>query len=86
LFLYARFIEPYWIDTTFTTINSPKIKKPLRIVLLSDLHAEGDGLLDTLARLLPGLSPNLILLAGDFIDENPGAPEFQKLLQELQKI
>jgi predicted MPP superfamily phosphohydrolase len=66
--VWARFIEPAWIDTTFTELdwNGPD----LRLVLLTDLHVRpgGERRTQRIVRRTNALDPDLVLIGGDFID------------------
>ncbi|HET9364022.1 MAG TPA: hypothetical protein VFP71_03445, partial [Candidatus Angelobacter sp.] len=39
--VYAYTVEPYWPQVTHVALSNPKLHTPLRIVHLSDLHADG---------------------------------------------
>ena len=39
--LYSLYVEPYWPQVTHVALTSSKLKSPLRIVLISDLHSDG---------------------------------------------
>ena len=58
------------------TVESGKVTAPVRLAVLSDLHAcdygAGQGeLLDAVAEQ----DPDLVLLAGDIVDDRPEMPE-----------
>ena len=70
-YLYARFVEPYRLQTTFHHIRSPKLAgldKPLRIVLLADIQTDRITAYEkqVFEKTLE-LKPDLILLAGDYL-------------------
>ena len=89
-FAYALFIEPYWLEVVHVTIPTPKIAEgadPIRIVLISDLHC------DAMKRLEPSLPaviakehPDLIMFAGDAINELGGVAVFKQCISELSKL
>ncbi|HEY9756509.1 MAG TPA: metallophosphoesterase [Oculatellaceae cyanobacterium] len=89
-FLYALLIEPYWLEVTHVTIATPKISADngdIRIVLISDLHC------DKLVRLEPKLPsviekehPDLILFAGDALNQISGTDNFKGCISALTKI
>lgn len=74
------------------TVDRPVVRVPglpsrLSILHLSDLHfSPGDGpLLDELAAVLAGLPgrPDLVTIAGDFINEDAGLPLVERFLRLL---
>jgi len=61
-------IEPTWLEVTRVTLRSPKLTRPVRIVVLADFQAEAFGpyereVLDRVAEE----HADLILLAGDYV-------------------
>jgi hypothetical protein len=68
------FIEPYWIETKYITIESDQIPDQFdgkTIVFLSDIHAGSDfsqERIDSVVNQVNALNPDLILLGGDYID------------------
>lgn len=89
-FAYALLIEPYWLDVTHVSIRSPKLvpaQGSIRVAVISDLHC------DAFKRLEPRLPsailiehPDLILFAGDAINERGGIPVFKECITKLSKI
>jgi predicted MPP superfamily phosphohydrolase len=89
-FLYALLVEPYWLEVTHVTIRTPKIAADegnIRIVLISDLHC------DKLARLEPTLpsviakeKPDLILFAGDALNQISGIENFRGCMRMLSAL
>ena len=69
---YAFWIEPFWIDVSYHQIQSAKIPPgtpPLKIVEISDVHMERWTRRDTATLdLITQIQPDLILLAGDYIN------------------
>ena len=69
---YAFWIEPFWIDVSYHQIQSAKIAPgipPLKIVEISDMHMERWTRRDTTTLdLISQIQPDLILLAGDYIN------------------
>ena len=72
------------LDTSLTvrtyTVESDKVDAPVRLALLTDLHAcdYGEGqreLLDAVAEQ----DPDLVLLVGDIVDDGPEMPEERAL-------
>ncbi len=89
-FAYALFIEPYWLEVTHVTIPSPKLapgSAPIRIVLISDLHCDAQKRLEpTLPAVIEKEHPDLIVFAGDAINELGGVPVFKECMSALSKI
>ena len=85
--LYARFVEPRWLEVTQVSIPMAKLAEgsaPVRIALVSDLHTE------SFPRLEPGVAaaversrPDLILYAGDSLNAAEGLPIFRRLMERL---
>ncbi len=77
LLLYARYVEPYWLrvyDQPVTITSLPPAYDGLRIVQLSDLHLGPWISLPYLNRALAlanSLSPDLIVLTGDYVRKDP---------------
>lgn len=69
--LYARFIEPAWIDIEDVTVALPGLDprmESLNIVFVADLHVGRVGGRERkLVRELRRIEPDLILVGGDFI-------------------
>jgi len=67
----AFFIEPHSLEVTRYRIASPKLKRPLRIAILADLQTDVIGGHEwKVFQLLSAEKPDLILLAGDYIQEH----------------
>ena len=86
--LYGHFIERHWIEITRTRIRTPKIRQgsdSIRIVHLSDFHCTRE---DTLEKRLPdlveSLSPDLILMTGDYLGSRKGIPVLTRLCSSLR--
>lgn len=81
----AFWIEPTWLEVKHVEIASPKITRPMRIVVLADLQAEEIGRYEreVLQRLLAE-KPDLILLAGDYLQ--PEASKFPEMCRELNAL
>ncbi|MCU0237903.1 MAG: metallophosphoesterase family protein [Pyrinomonadaceae bacterium] len=86
-FGYAYFIEPYWLDVRKVEIQSEKIKQPIRIVHISDIHSdEKPRLEEKLAEAIANEKPDLIVYSGDSINSSQGLPVFRKCLTEIAKV
>lgn len=84
--VWARWIEPAWIETTFTKLewSGP----PLRIVLLTDLHARPGGERRTrrIVRRTNMLDPDLVLIGGDFVDGLTAEPAKLSAIRPLEGL
>jgi len=85
----AFLIEPHWLETTHLQIRSSKVRRPYRIALVADIQTDaiGDYERRVIARLLEE-RPQLILLAGDYLQDHgpalePLRREFRELLRPL---
>jgi predicted MPP superfamily phosphohydrolase len=70
---YAFLIEPFWLEITHYEIASPKIRQPLRIVVIADLQTDRFGEYEE--RVLSEAmeqKPDLILMAGDYLQSPSG--------------
>jgi len=78
----ALLIEPYWLEVSHWKIISPKLHRPLRIVVVADLQTDSLGAFEraVLRRALEE-KPDLILLAGDYVQPPP--KQYEILEQEL---
>lgn len=81
------FLEPYWIETPTIRLSSPALPAaagPVRLALLSDLHFDGHELnAEAAARLVNGLKPDFIAVAGDYLNSEAGIPAARRLLAAL---
>jgi len=65
LLIDAFLIEPFWLETTYHTVQAP-VPRTLRIAHLSDLHTHGLGRLErSLIARLEAERPDLIVISGD---------------------
>lgn len=84
--IWARFIEPAWIETTFTKLewSGP----PLRIALLTDIHARpgGAGTTRRIVRRTNMLGADLVLIGGDFVEDLDADPRKLAALRPLSGL
>jgi predicted MPP superfamily phosphohydrolase len=81
--IYTHWIEPNWIQVTHHTFKA-KVKAPLKIAHLSDLHIFEFGFREKqLLRLLQNEKPEIILISGDSISNNGDYNEVGKFLSKL---
>jgi uncharacterized protein len=85
----AFLIEPTWLEVSHWRIASPKIHRPMRIVVLADLQTDRLGLYerDVLRQVLDE-KPDLILFAGDYFQvpwehHEKFRREFNAILREM---
>jgi len=85
--LYGFLVEPTRLSVTKVELRSPKIRGPIRLVHLSDFHSEERPLNEPRAvELVRELKPDLILVTGDFINDEKGLPTALKAVQDLTGI
>ena len=84
-FLYALFIEPYWIDINEITITSNKLKKVhFKIVQISDLHCDKKVRNEKrLVRIINNLNPDIIIFTGDSLNTAKALDTFRITLKNL---
>lgn len=84
--LYARFIEPRWIDTQSIAIETPKLKNTaFRIVQISDLHCDRKARNEQATiRIIRDLDPDIIVATGDFLNDASALPRLKKALSDLK--
>ena len=78
----AFLIEPVWLEVSYVRVTSPKLAKPVRIVVLADLQTDQLGAYEkrVLRRVLTE-EPDLILLAGDYVQvDGERRPHVQKAI------
>ena len=64
----AFLIEPHWLEVTHWQFASPKVHRPLRIVVVADLQTDAVGDYErSVLRQVLNEKPDLILLAGDYL-------------------
>jgi hypothetical protein len=80
-FLYARFIEPTWLDVTHTQIATAKLAagaRPIRIVHISDVHSDPEVRLEErLPDVIAAEHPDLIVFTGDSLNTPEGLPHLR---------
>ena len=68
--VYAFWIEPFWLETSYVQVHSKRLTQPVRIVVLADIQTDRVGRYERAALLRAAQEkPSLILLPGDFIQE-----------------
>lgn len=71
---WAFFVEPSWLEVERFTLQSSKLEKSLRVVVVADLQTDqfGDYEREALARVMAEQG-DLILFTGDYVQENDAA-------------
>jgi|GEM_PF-449216 len=86
--IYMNRFEPYWVETTRTTISSPKLQPgapPLTILQLSDLHIEQWGKREIKALdIVKSVKPDIIVLTGDYVNLWSNAPLMHEFADKLK--
>lgn len=86
---YAFLIEPHWLEITHYEIASPKIVRPLRIVVLADIQTDhfGDFERHVLDEAL-AQKPDVVFFAGDYlqVSQDNAAPQIHDFNEYLRKI
>ena len=87
---YGYFIEPHWLEVTEVRIASPKLAaaaRPIRLVHISDLHCDPKVRLEEkIPRVVAGLSPDLIVFAGDAVNSMEGLGNFRRCMKRLSGL
>jgi uncharacterized protein len=84
--MYAFWIEPRWLEITRVRIESDKLDRPLRIVVVADLQTDRIGSYERRAlATVVAERPDLILLPGDYIQEGDPARK-QALIADLRRV
>ena len=81
---YGVRISKYRLDVTYYSYRTAKISHPVQIALIADVHDEHCLLKKKMVNVLKKMKPDLILCAGDIIDNE--SPNDQKTLQLLTKF
>ena len=85
---YGTLAEPFRLRVTRIKIASPRLANPgtpLRIVHLSDIHAERTTRRErTLPALIAGLKPDLVAISGDYLNASYG--DDPRALADLQAL
>jgi len=74
----AFVIEPHWLEVTRIRLASPKLVRHVRIVVVADLQTDGLGSYERrVLRQVLDEKPDLILLAGDYVQGETPEEEMQ---------
>ena len=81
--LYASLVEPNWVEVTYHG-ESPAGRAPIRIAVLSDIHLDGVGYRErAVIEQLRVVRPDILILAGDVVDEPGDLPVLRALLSQV---
>ncbi|HCC08024.1 MAG TPA: hypothetical protein DEP72_07720 [Clostridiales bacterium] len=84
--LYGYFIEPYWVEVKYVTINTNKFADfGVRVVQISDIQS--DTVIRNekkLAEIINPLNPDIIVFTGDTINERKALKNFKSALTNLE--
>ena len=88
---YGAVIEPGRVTITPIAIREGRLAQILagrKVALLSDLHFgdKGEPIAEAALRRLQEIRPDLILLAGDYVDWGSHAPAYDRALMFLDKL
>ena len=83
----AFLIEPRWLEIDRTTLQSAKIKHPIRLAILSDLQTRkvGDYEKDSIQKMLAE-KPDLILFPGDYVQSDGSASRITSRQNEIRRL
>ena len=87
---YGYFVEPYWPEVTHVSIASSRLHpgaRPIRVVLLSDLHSDPTPRLeDRLPALVAAQRPDLVVYTGDSINSKAALPVFRRCMTRIAAV
>ncbi len=85
--VYGFFVEPYWLEVKYITLQSPKIEHSLRIVQISDIHSDPQVRLENkVPKVIEKLKPDLIVFTGDSANSLASLSNFRNLMRKLADI
>jgi predicted MPP superfamily phosphohydrolase len=83
----AFLIEPRWLEISRITLTTAKVQQPLRIVVLADIQTDRPGAYEErVLRMAMAEQPDLLLLAGDYIQMGPRSRSDTEECQALTAI
>jgi len=85
-FLYARFVEPLWVEVNVMTVRTPKLTEAsFRVVQISDLHCDRMRRNEEqMVRMVNALKPDIIVATGDYLNDRAGVPRLKEALSCLE--
>ncbi|MDF1512483.1 MAG: metallophosphoesterase [Anaerolineae bacterium] len=83
----AFIIEPQWLDVTKFTLQSEKLTRPIRLVLLADIQTNRIGKYEhRIMSTALAQKPDLLLFAGDYIHLPWNSVDYQRELENFQTL
>ena len=83
----AFLIEPRWPEVSHITLTTAKVQQPLRIVVLADIQTDRPGPYEErVLRMAMAEQPDLVLLAGDYVQMGPRSRSDTEEVQALNAI
>ncbi|MBI5510152.1 MAG: metallophosphoesterase family protein [Deltaproteobacteria bacterium] len=83
--IYARFVEPRWIEVVHHEIAVDGVKNRVRLAVFSDLHSDARFDLDRdVVDPINAADPDLVLFLGDALNDASRAEAFRAALGEMQ--
>ncbi|MDR1368699.1 MAG: metallophosphoesterase [Dysgonamonadaceae bacterium] len=86
---YIRFSNPEVEEIQLQIHKKAGSKKNLRVVTFSDVHlgmTVGKNRLDRYVKLINEQNPDLVLIAGDVVDNNPKYLDEERMYEEINRI
>jgi len=81
----SLWLEPHGVRTETLTVATGQRGRPVRLVQISDLHlSDFDGYFQRVAELVNGLAPHLIVLTGDYLEEERNIRAVLDFLRQLR--
>ena len=81
----SLWLEPHGVRTETLTVATGQRGRPVRLVQISDLHlSDFDGYFQRVAELVNGLAPHLIVLTGDYLEEERNIRAVLDFLRRLR--
>ncbi|MEN6406765.1 MAG: metallophosphoesterase [Thermoguttaceae bacterium] len=85
----AFWVEPHRLEVSHWKVVSPKLRRPLRVIVLADLQANRLGPFEvSVLQRAKAEKPDLLLLAGDYLQTTPDqmpalSEDFHRWLQKI---
>jgi predicted MPP superfamily phosphohydrolase len=85
-FLYAYFVEPYWIEVNTIPIETEKLKAAsVRIVQISDLHCDKKARNEEkVVEIVNSLNPDIVVFTGDSLNTAEALGRFKDTLSRVK--
>jgi predicted MPP superfamily phosphohydrolase len=86
-FAWGWLVEPAFPRTTWIELSVRNLIGPMRLVQLSDLHLDGEAqTLERALSLVERAAPDLIVLTGDYLNDDRFGPDLDGLARRLVEI